>query len=180
MLKDAESYSEGAWQKAVADLFLLIFPQYVAVLHGVQVKERYSKRIQVDGPLHRPHARRRQRLCGTSSRSRSLSSGDSCRRVGVSRQPCSCPRTVRLDHAGGEVPLLPEQVRQGRREGLSRRSMRRFSPLALRSRSPTPRPSSSPGATTTCRRRRSLTSSSPDGSTRMSWTSSPTTTCCIG
>lgn len=43
MLKDAESYSEADWQAAVADLFLLIFPQYVAVLHHVQVKEWYSK-----------------------------------------------------------------------------------------------------------------------------------------
>jgi hypothetical protein len=43
MLKDTESYSEAAWQAAVADLFLLIFPQYVAVLHHVQVKEWYSK-----------------------------------------------------------------------------------------------------------------------------------------
>lgn len=43
MLKDAESYSESDWQTAVADLFLLIFPQYVAVLQHVQVKEWYSK-----------------------------------------------------------------------------------------------------------------------------------------
>lgn len=42
MLKDAESYVESDWQAAVADLFLLIFPQYVAVLHNVHVKERYS------------------------------------------------------------------------------------------------------------------------------------------
>lgn len=42
MLKDAEGYSEAEWQAAVADLFLLIFPQYVAVLHKVHVKERYS------------------------------------------------------------------------------------------------------------------------------------------
>jgi hypothetical protein len=42
MLKDAESFSEADWQTAVADLFLLVFPQYVAVLHNVQVKERYS------------------------------------------------------------------------------------------------------------------------------------------
>lgn len=42
MLKEAESYSEADWQASVADLFLLVFPQYVAVLHNVQVKERYS------------------------------------------------------------------------------------------------------------------------------------------
>lgn len=42
MLKEAESYSEARWQAAVADLFLLVFPQYVAVLHNVHVKERYS------------------------------------------------------------------------------------------------------------------------------------------
>lgn len=43
MLKDAETYSEAQWQAAVADLFLLVFPQYVAVLQHVQVKECYSK-----------------------------------------------------------------------------------------------------------------------------------------
>lgn len=43
MMKEAESYSESAWQAAVADLFLLVFPQYLAVLHNVCVKERYSK-----------------------------------------------------------------------------------------------------------------------------------------
>jgi hypothetical protein len=43
MLKDVETYSEADWQAAVADLFLLVFPQYVAVLHHVQVKECYSK-----------------------------------------------------------------------------------------------------------------------------------------
>lgn len=42
MLSDAESCSEADWQAAVGDLFLLIFPQYVAVLHNVHVKERYS------------------------------------------------------------------------------------------------------------------------------------------
>ncbi|ANH39554.1 hypothetical protein I601_3147 [Nocardioides dokdonensis FR1436] len=42
MLKDAESFSEADWQTAVADLFVLVFPQYIAVLHNVQVKERYS------------------------------------------------------------------------------------------------------------------------------------------
>lgn len=43
MLKDAESYSEADWQSTVADLFVLIFPQYVAVLHNVHVREWYSK-----------------------------------------------------------------------------------------------------------------------------------------
>lgn len=42
MLADADSYSESDWQTAVADLFLLIVPQYVAVLQHVQVKEWYS------------------------------------------------------------------------------------------------------------------------------------------
>lgn len=42
MLHDTEGYSEAEWQAAVADLFLLIFPQYVAVLHNVLVKEQYS------------------------------------------------------------------------------------------------------------------------------------------
>lgn len=42
MLKGSESYSEADWQRSVADLLLLIFPQYVAVLHSVHVKERYS------------------------------------------------------------------------------------------------------------------------------------------
>jgi hypothetical protein len=42
MLRDAEGYSESEWQGTVADLFLLIFPQYVAVLRNVHVKEQYS------------------------------------------------------------------------------------------------------------------------------------------
>lgn len=42
MLKDAESYSEAEWQVSVADLFLLIFPQYVSVLRNVHVRESYS------------------------------------------------------------------------------------------------------------------------------------------
>lgn len=33
---------ETYWQKLVANLFLLIFPQYIAVLDGVSVKEYYS------------------------------------------------------------------------------------------------------------------------------------------
>jgi len=44
MLADAEAYSEADWQRTVADLFLLIFPQYIAVLQKVRVKERYSNR----------------------------------------------------------------------------------------------------------------------------------------
>ncbi|GAA2073729.1 Shedu immune nuclease family protein [Microbacterium hatanonis] len=44
MLRDAEAYSEAEWQRTVADLFLLVFPQYLAVLQKVRVKEHYSKR----------------------------------------------------------------------------------------------------------------------------------------
>ncbi|MGF3054181.1 Shedu immune nuclease family protein [Microbacterium sp. YY-03] len=43
MLDDAESYSEAEWQRTVADLFLLVFPQYVAVLQKVRVRENYSR-----------------------------------------------------------------------------------------------------------------------------------------
>lgn len=43
MLESSQSYSEQEWQVAVADLFLLIYPQYIAVLHDVHVKENYSK-----------------------------------------------------------------------------------------------------------------------------------------
>lgn len=43
MLEDAEGYSEADWQEAVADLFVLVFPQYIAVLRNVHVKERYSR-----------------------------------------------------------------------------------------------------------------------------------------
>jgi Shedu protein SduA, C-terminal len=43
MLEGAEGYSEAEWQEAVADLFLLVFPQYIAVLRSVHVKERYSR-----------------------------------------------------------------------------------------------------------------------------------------
>lgn len=42
MLSNTESYVEAEWQKMVADLFLLIFPQYVCVLQNVQVKDDYS------------------------------------------------------------------------------------------------------------------------------------------
>ncbi|WP_285728072.1 Shedu immune nuclease family protein [Psychromicrobium xiongbiense] len=42
MLVEAESYSEAEWQAAVSDLFLLIFPQYIAVLDNVLVKDQYS------------------------------------------------------------------------------------------------------------------------------------------
>lgn len=44
MLRSAEAYSEAEWQRTVADLFLLIFPQYVVVLQKVRVKEQYSKK----------------------------------------------------------------------------------------------------------------------------------------
>lgn len=43
MLADAEGYSESQWQRGVLRLFLLIFPQYIAVLENVRVRERYSK-----------------------------------------------------------------------------------------------------------------------------------------
>ncbi|WP_454084191.1 Shedu immune nuclease family protein [Georgenia sp. Marseille-Q6866] len=46
MLDDADNYPEADWQVAVADLFLLCFPQYVAVLHNVHVKERYSNKLR--------------------------------------------------------------------------------------------------------------------------------------
>src|SRR5699024_4662936 len=42
MLKDADSHAEADWQASVADLFLLIFPQYIAVLHKVRIKDQYS------------------------------------------------------------------------------------------------------------------------------------------
>jgi len=42
MLAEADAYSEAQWQRTVADLFLLVLPQYVAVLHNVQITERYS------------------------------------------------------------------------------------------------------------------------------------------
>lgn len=43
MLRSADGYTEANWQKVVADLFLLIYPQYIAVLNNVQVQERYSR-----------------------------------------------------------------------------------------------------------------------------------------
>jgi len=42
ILENPLSFNETYWQKLVADLFLLIFPQYIAVLEGVSVKEYYS------------------------------------------------------------------------------------------------------------------------------------------
>lgn len=42
MLEVEEGYRESQWQDVVADLFLLIFPQYIAVLHKVNLKESYS------------------------------------------------------------------------------------------------------------------------------------------
>lgn len=42
MLADQEAYTEAEWQEAVADIFLLIYPQYIAVLHKVSISERYS------------------------------------------------------------------------------------------------------------------------------------------
>lgn len=42
MLKDPLVFHETYWQKLVANLFLLIFPQYINVLENVSVKEYYS------------------------------------------------------------------------------------------------------------------------------------------
>lgn len=42
MLEAEEGYREAHWQDIIADLFLLIFPQYIAVLHKVNIKESYS------------------------------------------------------------------------------------------------------------------------------------------
>lgn len=47
MLKEAKGYSEAEWQMAVADVFLLVFPQYVAVLHNVHVKEGYTNETKL-------------------------------------------------------------------------------------------------------------------------------------
>lgn len=44
MLTDAESFSEEHWQRTIADLFLLIYPQYIAVLQKVPVAEHYSRK----------------------------------------------------------------------------------------------------------------------------------------
>lgn len=43
MLDYAESYTEAEWQLVVADLFLLIYPQYITVLQNLKVREDYSK-----------------------------------------------------------------------------------------------------------------------------------------
>jgi hypothetical protein len=42
MLTDSSSYVEKSWQDIVAKLFLLIFPQYIAVLEKVSLKEYYT------------------------------------------------------------------------------------------------------------------------------------------
>lgn len=42
MLESSDGYSEADWQRTVANLFLLLYPQYVAVLDNVRVKEQYS------------------------------------------------------------------------------------------------------------------------------------------
>ncbi len=42
MLAAEEGYRESDWQNTVANLFLLVFPQYIAVLHKVNLKEFYS------------------------------------------------------------------------------------------------------------------------------------------
>ena len=46
MLSEAEAYSEAEWQESVADLFLLVFPQYIAVLPNVHIKEHYSRPLK--------------------------------------------------------------------------------------------------------------------------------------
>lgn len=46
MLANPTGYLELRWQKVVADLFLLIFPQYIAVLENVSVKELYSNPLK--------------------------------------------------------------------------------------------------------------------------------------
>lgn len=46
MLSDSSSYVESRWQETVAELFLLIFPQYIAVLEKVSLKEYYSNPIK--------------------------------------------------------------------------------------------------------------------------------------
>lgn len=46
MLTNSSSYSELRWQEIVADLFLLIFPQYIAVLNNLSVKELYSNSLK--------------------------------------------------------------------------------------------------------------------------------------
>ena len=43
MLDSPAKYREPVWQKEVADLFLLIYPQYIAVLDNVEVKEEYTR-----------------------------------------------------------------------------------------------------------------------------------------
>lgn len=46
MLADPSSYVELSWQKVVADLFLLIFPQYIAILENVSLRELYSNPLK--------------------------------------------------------------------------------------------------------------------------------------
>ena len=40
------NYSEAEWQKIIAEILPLIFPQYVAVLSEVPIKESYSNEIK--------------------------------------------------------------------------------------------------------------------------------------
>jgi hypothetical protein len=44
MLHDSESYSEQDWQNLIVEFLLLIFPQYVAILNKIQIKDFYSNR----------------------------------------------------------------------------------------------------------------------------------------
>jgi len=46
MLSDSSSYIELRWQEVVAELFLLIFPQYIAVLKNVHLRELYSNPLK--------------------------------------------------------------------------------------------------------------------------------------
>lgn len=46
MLASPKGYTELRWQKTVAELFLLIFPQYIAVLENLNVKEYYSNPLK--------------------------------------------------------------------------------------------------------------------------------------
>ncbi len=47
MLLDFESFSEDDWQKLIVEFLLLIFPQYIAVLNKVQIKDFYSNRGEI-------------------------------------------------------------------------------------------------------------------------------------
>lgn len=46
MLAKQDAYDELTWQRRVADIFLLIYPQYIAVLEDVSVDEKYSSPLK--------------------------------------------------------------------------------------------------------------------------------------